>query len=389
MALRTIISSSLAGAALAAACSGSPSGSGVRGASHGSGGLASGISGGGGLATSGGASASGSTAGVSAQGGSAQGGSAPGGSAQGGSALGGSASSGDTGKAGAAGAGAPGGSANTGPLGMGCESLPPVADYAAAGPFADAKMFSNTGPNGNYTVFRADASLGKDGFKHPIAAWGNGITTTPDQYAQTLTLIATHGFVIVACNDTQVERPCMSAGLDWLIAQDASGPMMGKLDLTREVTIGYSWGGGGAIDTADRANVKATVSLHGMPPRGTDAFGKMHAPLLLFTSTGDSFVTADEYVTPNYQASLVQTFYATFADTTAGHLYVADQGAAVCLGALLGLGSCQSAAVERAPTIAWLRLWACGDQNARKFFYGDDCTLCRAPWTTPRRKGWK
>jgi hypothetical protein len=250
-------------------------------------------------------------------------------------------------------------------------------------------MFTSTGPNGNYTVFRADSSLGKDGFRHPIVAWGNGITTTPDQYEQTLTLIATHGFVIVACNDTQVERPCMSAGLDWLIEQDASGPMMGKLDLTREATIGYSWGGGGAIDTADRANVKATVSLHGMPPRVTDAFAKMHAPLLLFTSTGDTFVSADEYVTPNYEASLVQTFYATFADATAGHLYVVDPGSAVCLGTALGLGSCQSAAVERAPTIAWLRLWTCADEDAKKFFYGDDCTLCQTPWTVPQRRAWE
>jgi hypothetical protein len=270
-----------------------------------------------------------------------------------------------------------------------CGTLPPVTDYAAPGPFADAKMFTNIGPNGNYTLFRADASLGKNGFKHPIVAWGNGISTTPDQYAQTLTLIATHGFVVVACNDTQVERPCMSAGLDWLIGQDASGPMMGKLDITREATIGYSWGGGGAIDTADRVNVKATVSFHGMPPRVSDAFAKMHAPLLLFTSTGDTFVSADEYVTPNYQKSLVQTFYATFADTTAGHLYVVDQGAAACLGAILGLGGCQSAVVERAPAIAWLRLWVCDDENAKTFFYGDDCTLCQSPWTTPQRKEWK
>lgn len=272
---------------------------------------------------------------------------------------------------------------------VGCESLPPVADYAAPGPFTDVKMFTAVGPNGNYTLFRPDASLGKNNFKHPIASWGNGITTTPDQYEQTLTLIASHGFVIIACNDTQVERPCMSDGLDWLIQQNDTGPMMGKLDLTREVTIGYSWGGGGAIDTANRDNVKATVSLHGMPPRETDAFAKMHAPLLLFTSTGDTFVTADEYVTPNYQSSVVQTFYATFDDATAGHLYVVDEGAAVCVGGLIGLGACQNAAVERAPTIAWLRLWACGDQQAKSFFYGDDCTLCQSPWTNPQRKEWK
>jgi hypothetical protein len=43
---------------------------------------------------------------------------------------------------------------------------------------------------------------------------------------------------------------------------------------------------------------------------------------------------------------------------------------------------------ERAPIVAWLRLWAYGDEGARPFFYGDDCTLCVAPWTNPQRKNW-
>jgi hypothetical protein len=356
----------------------------------GSGGVGSGgapaLGGSSGTSPSGGAGARGGQANAGASGADARGGGANAGTA--GTAGRGGGGAGGTGGTDAGGAGASAGTAGAA-LGTSCESLPPVTDYAAKGPFADAKMFTSTGPNGNYTVFRPDGSLGQGGFRHPIAAWGNGITTTPDQYEETLTLIATHGFVIVACNDTQVERPCMSDGMDWLIEQNASGPMMGKLDISREATIGYSWGGGCAIDAADRANVKATVSLHGMPPRGTDAFAKMHAPLLLFTSTGDTFVNADEYVTPNYQASMVQTFYATLGDATAGHLYVVDEGAPVCLGAVLGLGVCGSAAVERAPTIAWLRLWTCGDQNAKKFFFGDDCTLCQNPWTMPQRKAWQ
>jgi hypothetical protein len=268
-----------------------------------------------------------------------------------------------------------------------CTSLPAALDYAAPGPFADARMFTNEGPDGNYTLFRPDASLGKDGFKHPIATWGNGISTTPDQYEETLSLIASHGFVVIACNDTQAERPCLSAGLDWLVEQNAAaGPFQAKLDTSREVTVGYSWGGGAAIDTADRPNVRATVSLHGMPPRGATAFADMHSPLLLFTSTGDSFVTAAGYVTPNFEQSSVQTFYATLNDPGAGHLYVVDDGAAACVAAVLGLGACATAAEEQAPTIAWLRYWACADQGAARFFFGDDCTLCAAPWAEPRRK---
>jgi hypothetical protein len=250
-------------------------------------------------------------------------------------------------------------------------------------------MFTGAGPNSDYTLFRPDASLGMGGFKHPIVTWGNGIATTPDVYAKTLTFIATHGFVIIACNATQAERACVSAGLDWLISQNESGPLAGKLDVSRELAIGYSWGGGAVIDASDRPNIKATVSLHGMPPRETNAFEAMHAPLLLFTSTGDTFVSASGYVTPNYDKSKVQTFYATLDDPTAGHLYVADEGAAVCLGAALGLGTCGDALVERAPTVAWLRYWGCNDQNAKEFFFGDDCVLCQSPWTDPQRKAWK
>jgi hypothetical protein len=253
-------------------------------------------------------------------------------------------------------------------------------------------MFTSVGPNSNYTLFRPDATLGQNGFKHPVATWGNGILTTPDMYQKTLELIASHGFVIIACNDTMAERPCLSDGMDWLVQQNAAaGPMQGKLDTSTEVAIGYSWGGGAAIDTSDRPNIKVTVSLHGMPPRQTDAFAKMHAPLLLFTSTGDQFVTADKYVTPNYQMSQVQTFYATLADSTAGHLYVVDQGAGICVGSALGasFGNCGGDVQEHAPTIAWLRLWACDDANAKKYFYGDSCVLCQSPWTNPQRKDWK
>ena len=294
------------------------------------------------------------------------------------------------GAAGVAGAGTGSGGAAGGERGTDCSTLPAVTDYGAPGPFSDAKMFTKVGPNGNYTMFRPDTSLGKNGFVHPLATWGNGIMTTPDEYDKTLTLLASHGFVIIACNDTMAERPCLNAGMEWLIQQNtADGTLKGKLDTGREVAIGYSWGGGAAIDVSDRPNIKATVSLHGMPPRVTTAFDMMHSPLLLFTSTGDMFVTAAKYVTPNYESSKVQTFYATLKDDSAGHLYPADMGAPICVGAVLGatFGACGDDVQEHAPTIAWLRYWACGDQGAKKFFYGSDCTLCgKSPWAPQQRK---
>jgi hypothetical protein len=41
---------------------------------------------------------------------------------------------------------------------------------------------------------------------------------------------------------------------------------------------------------------------------------------------------------------------------------------------------------ELAPMVVWLRLWVFGDEGAKPFFYGPDCTLCKAPWTMPESK---
>ena len=44
--------------------------------------------------------------------------------------------------------------------------------------------------------------------------------------------------------------------------------------------------------------------------------------------------------------------------------------------------------VEAPAMIAWLRYWIYEDQGARRYFYGDDCEVCSAPWTEKLRKNW-
>jgi hypothetical protein len=233
------------------------------------------------------------------------------------------------------------------------------------GPFATTTV-NNTGPNGQYTMFRPTA-LGEGGFRHPPTTWGNGITTTPAFYPVLLSTIASHGFVIIASNSTSVTAQLMTEGLDWLLSQnDAAGELKDKLAPDCAVSIGYSLGGGAAVTTGSHQKVVTTVSFHGL--QGTAE--ALHGPLLLFTSTGDDFVSAAEFVTPTYDRSTVQTFYATLTGGT--HLTPLND-----------------AADERAPAIAWLRLWVYGDQGARPYFYGDDCTLCNAPWQNPQRKNWQ
>jgi hypothetical protein len=244
------------------------------------------------------------------------------------------------------------------------QTLPPVTDYSKPGPFAPTMVVNNTGPDGMYTMYRP-TTLGANGFKHPPLTWGNGVTTTPAQYPTLLSTVASHGFVVIASNSSSVTSQMMTAGLDWLIAQDAAaGPFQGKLDTTRAVSMGYSLGGGGALTTGAHKNVITTIAMHPAPGGGA-----LHGPVLLYTGTDDT-VVAPTLVMSSYSRLQVPAMLATLDGAT--HFEPVGTGGR-----------------ELAPSIAWLRLWVFNDEGAKSYFYGDDCKLCVSPWTKQTNPAWK
>jgi hypothetical protein len=283
-----------------------------------------------------------------------------------------SGSGGSGNAAGSGGAGAGGGTDGEGLAPPNCPgtALTPTGDYGAPGPFATVTV-TDTGPDGQYTLIRP-ATPGAGGFKHAPATWGNGIFTMPEHYGGLLDALASHGFVVIASNSTQVNAQLMTAGLDWLLAQnDAPGELQGHLATDCAVTIGYSLGGGGSITAGVHPSVVTTVSFHGLQAAAED----LHGPLLLLTSTNDGFVTKAGYTVPTYERStVVPTVMATLEVPGAEP----DN-----IGHLIPLGD---AGEERAPAIAWLRYWVYGDAGARPWFYGPDCVLCKTPWTDIQRK---
>jgi hypothetical protein len=298
---------------------------------------------------------------VSGSGTQSGGGSSSGAGTSGDGSVGSSASGGASGSSGGS------GNQNGGTPGMCGETLPAITDYSKNGPFT-ATTINSTGPSGAYTTFQP-MPLGQNGFKHPVATWGNGITTTPSYYTSFLSTLASHGFVVIASNSSSVTTQNMTDGLDWVLQQS---DYQGKIDAHCLVAIGYSLGGGAAVGAGAHADMVTTVSFHGV----TGNSAALKTPLLLFTSETDTFVTASGFVTPTFQASAVQTFYATL--TSAG-----DPSN---LGHLLPVSLLDPNDPEYAPAVAWLRLWVYGDQGGRDYFDGSDALLCKAPWTCQSKR---
>jgi hypothetical protein len=237
-----------------------------------------------------------------------------------------------------------------------------------SGPFTAGPSNGSTGPGNAYTVVQP-TTLGKlngTPFKHPIITWGNGITTTPSYYTQWFNLMVSNGFVVVASNSSSVTVQNMTDGLDWMVQQNSmSGPFQGVLDTKCLFTVGYSLGGQGSVTAgAQHADIVASIGIH---PAGGVATG-MKGPLLLFTSETDTVCVASTFVLPVFTSSPVQSFYADLSKagdpSNTGHIIPV-----------------LSPGLELSGTMAWLRLWAYGDQGGKKPFWGSSATLCQAPWT--------
>jgi hypothetical protein len=290
-----------------------------------------------------------------------------GGIAAGAAGAAGAMAAGSGGAAVAAGAGGTGGTG--GMISMG-QMLPPITDYTQNGPFKTT-MTSNTGPSSNYTIFRPDP-LGENGFLHSPIIFGPGILTTASNYRTLLDHLASHGFVSICVNSMSGgpgdpgNLDAMKMGLDWLIAQNsAAGVFQNKLAVDRAITMGYSIGATASVELSSHTAIMTTVVIH-----GHNIAGDPHGPVLMMTGTMD--VIDDMRQT----LSTLEEAPAILVALPIGHLNVLTE--------ISGGGR------YIAPITAWLRYWANGDQEAKRFFWGDTCEMCKSPWITPEPNAkWK
>jgi hypothetical protein len=215
-----------------------------------------------------------------------------------------------------------------------------------------------------YTMFRP--AVLEDGEKYPVITWGNGTCSHPLLFSELLEHLASHGFIVVATNTRWTSGGVeMLRGLDFAVAENAraASPLFGKVDTAMLGVSGHSQGSMATVTAGADPRVVATVPIQGA---GVSAARQLHSPTFLIAGELDTLVAP------------------------AG---VEDAYDAVTVPAVYGLSMGQDHLMPgRAPApildavTAWFKIHLAGDEEARKLFYGDDCTLCSDPrWMLQRK----
>jgi hypothetical protein len=254
--------------------------------------------------------------------------------------------------------------------------LPPITDYTKPGPFKTT-VTPNTGPSSNYTTHSPEP-VGENGFVHSPIIFGPGILTSCapggslNIYTALLNHFSSHGFVTICVNSLgggpgdPANLQAMQDGLDWMIAQNGqAGVFQGKLAVDRAIAMGYSIGAGASVNLSKHKAIMTTVVIH-----DHNTSGDPHGPVLMMTGTSD--VIDDMRKT----LATLEEAPAILVALPIGHLDVITE-----LGA---------SGRYVAPITAWLRYWVNGDKDAKRYFWGDNCEMCKSPWIVPEPNAkWK
>lgn len=235
--------------------------------------------------------------------------------------------------------------------------------YLARGSFTTA-VIQNTGPDGAYTIYYP-TELGQGGQKHAIVTWGNGTYGFPAVYA-ILGHWASHGMVVIASNDLFVTAEQMTAGIDYMLAQntDPQSLFFDQLDTSAIGASGHSRGGGRSIDVGNDPRVSCIAPIE---PSAGNAAGLV-AEMFVVAGENDTSITPAFVQESAYDPSPVPTIYGVLGG--ANHLTPLLTG-----GGFKGY------------VTAWFGHCLQNDPEAADAFFGD-CSLCENEnWVVQRKNG--
>jgi hypothetical protein len=224
----------------------------------------------------------------------------------------------------------------------------------------------------------------------PVLVWANGgCAMDSTYYADFLSTIASHGFLVIATAKADVDHESatvddLRAALDWIETENqrADSPLNGKIASDQVAVMGQSCGGYLSIGLGADPRVDTVGVFNGgvrpdnpanpaPPPFLTvSALANLHGPVLIVNGHESDYRMEDSKATFDAIDKL-PAFYGARHD--AGHM-----------GTILHPGGGEFANVVS----SWLMWWFKGDRRAGAMFAGTKCGLCRNSNWDVETKSW-
>jgi hypothetical protein len=225
----------------------------------------------------------------------------------------------------------------------------------------------------NHTIYRPDLSKVTS---IPIVAWGNGAcSNVGTEQADFLLQIASNGYLVIAnggpfgsgSND-QHETELVKA-INWAVAENSRkcSPYYGKINVEKVATMGWSCGGGMAHFAAVDPRVDTAVALNsglGIYGDRQSYYPRFHSPLAIFNGNS-SDVAYNPGMQEYSEVTNVPVYHANYPQGH-GDAYFQDNGGEFGIVA-----------------VGWLNFMLKDDMGAtgKGMFFGNNCRLCKSPWT--------
>ncbi|WP_298772618.1 hypothetical protein [uncultured Shewanella sp.] len=151
-----------------------------------------------------------------------------------------------------------------------------------------------------------------------------GFTNTQSAIQWWGPLLASHGFVVITINtNSRYDQPesrsrQQDSALSYLISEgERSGsPIWGLIDENRLATMGYSMGGGGALHSASRNRLSASIPLSPWNT-GSNDFALIGVPVMILACENDATAPVNNHASPFYNTIPANTDKA-FMEITGG-----------------------------------------------------------------------
>jgi triacylglycerol lipase len=230
---------------------------------------------------------------------------------------------------------------------------PTLASIQADGPYAvSTQTVRGTGFGGG-TVYSPNAAG-----KYAVVAVCPGFTATQSSIAVISRRLATHGFVVVTINtnstfDFPPSRANQLLAALRTVTALTTGPVAGKMDISRQAVSGWSMGGGGTMLAAGMTpGLKAGVAF--APWAQGNNVGSSAVPMSYLAGTADTVAPAGSHATLFYNATPLTTKKMLGVIRGADHNFpkTASQPASYT-------------------QVAWMKRFVDGDMRYSQFLNGD------------------